>query len=116
MALTPKLINSSNLLPWMSKVGTKWEQRVQKGTDLMAKYDIKLMETKMQELAEIEGFDDAIDFLEEFAHDSICPAICMNEGCSYTSMMEPDQDEGYCEDCGSNTLMAGTEMMFYILP
>ena len=33
-----------------------------------------------------------------------CPAICMNEGCDYTTDMEPDQDQGWCEVCGTNTV------------
>lgn len=26
----------------------------------------------------------------------------MTEGCDYTSEMESDQDQGYCEACGGN--------------
>jgi hypothetical protein len=32
------------------------------------------------------------------------PSICMTEGCDYTTEMEPDQAEGYCEACGGNTV------------
>ena len=44
------------------------------------------------------------DLLQAAAADSICPAICMTEGCDYTTEMEPDQDQGYCEACGGNTV------------
>jgi hypothetical protein len=38
--------------------------------------------------------------------DSVCPAICMTEGCDCTTEMEPDQTEGYCEACGGNTVVS----------
>jgi len=34
----------------------------------------------------------------------VSPAICMNDGCDYTAEMEPDQDRGWCEACGTNTV------------
>jgi len=34
----------------------------------------------------------------------VCPAICMTDGCDYTTEMEPDQDQGFCEACGGNTV------------
>ena len=30
----------------------------------------------------------------------------MTEGCDYTTEMEPDQEEGYCEACGGNTVVS----------
>ena len=36
--------------------------------------------------------------------DSISPAICTEPDCSYTTDMEPDQDRGWCEACGRNTV------------
>jgi hypothetical protein len=36
--------------------------------------------------------------------DSICPDICTAEGCDHIVHMEKDQDEGYCEVCGGNTI------------
>ena len=38
--------------------------------------------------------------------DSVCPGICMNSGCDYTVEVEPDQDRGYCERCGTQTVKA----------
>lgn len=60
--------------------------------------------TKLQELAEAEGFDDPQDLLEEAITDSVCPGICMNPECSYTCEVEPDQDHGWCEACETNTV------------
>ena len=36
--------------------------------------------------------------------DSVSPAICLNDGCDYTTEMEPDQDRGWCEACRTNTV------------
>ena len=30
----------------------------------------------------------------------------MTEGCDYTTEMEPDQEKGYCEACGGNTVVS----------
>jgi hypothetical protein len=59
---------------------------------------------KLMKLCEAEGFDKLDDLLTLATADSVCPAICMTEGCDYTAEMEPDQTEGYCEACGGNTV------------
>jgi hypothetical protein len=61
---------------------------------------------KLMKLCEIEGYQNPYDLLQAFITDSVCPAICMTEGCEYTAEMEPDQREGYCEACGGNTLVS----------
>ena len=61
---------------------------------------------KLMKLCESEGYDDLDDLLAVAALDSVCPAICMTEGCDYTTEMEPDQTEGYCEVCGGNTVVS----------
>lgn len=60
--------------------------------------------SKIKELAEQYGFDDTMDMLEEASMDSVVPAICMNPDCDYTTGMEPDQSEGWCEMCDTNTV------------
>lgn len=62
---------------------------------------------KLMKLCEIEGFKSPYDLVEAFWCDSVCPAICLTEGCDHTAEMEPDQTEGYCEACGGNTLISG---------
>jgi hypothetical protein len=59
---------------------------------------------KLMTLCDAEGFQSLDDLLQAAATDSVCPAICMTEGCDYTTEMEPDQDSGYCEVCGGNTV------------
>ncbi len=57
------------------------------------------------ELCEAEGFETIDDLLEASAHDSVCPRICME--CGSTARMEPDQRQGYCEQCGKNCVVSG---------
>jgi hypothetical protein len=59
---------------------------------------------KLMTLCDLEGFDSLEDLLQAVATDSVCPAICMTEGCDHTAEMESDQDQGFCEVCGGNTL------------
>ncbi len=61
---------------------------------------------KLMKLCQIEGYKSPYDLIEAVGHDSVCPAICMTEGCDYTAEMEPDQTEGYCEACGGNTVVS----------
>ena len=58
---------------------------------------------KLSTLADIEGME-VMEMLEQATYDSIAPGICTNPGCEYTTEIEPDQREGYCEDCGTNTV------------
>jgi len=60
--------------------------------------------SKLMKLCEMEGFKTFDGLLRHAASDSVCPAICMTEGCDHTTEMEPDQDSGYCEKCGGNTV------------
>jgi hypothetical protein len=61
---------------------------------------------KLMKLCDLEGFKSLEDLLRIAVTDSVCPAICMTEGCDHTTEMEPDQDEGYCESCGGNTVVS----------
>jgi hypothetical protein len=58
---------------------------------------------KLDKLSEIEGVPE-MKLLENAVMDSSCKGICMTPGCSYTRDVEPDQSEGYCEVCGTNTV------------
>lgn len=62
---------------------------------------------KLMRLCDLSGFDSVDDLLLAMAlKDTVCPAICMTEGCDHTADMEPDQDQGFCEACGGNTLVS----------
>lgn len=62
------------------------------------------MHDKLDILVEIEGFDSLEQLLAAAVMDSICPGICINSGCDYTTEVEPDQDRGYCETCRTQTI------------
>jgi hypothetical protein len=66
---------------------------------------------KLQTLIENEGFTDEVEFGKEFLSDSVVPGICMNKGCNYTVGVEPDQDRGWCEICGTKTVKSGFMLM-----
>jgi hypothetical protein len=55
-------------------------------------------------LCDLEGFKRLDDLLKILVTDNLCPEICMTEGCDHTTEMESDQDAGYCEACGGNTV------------
>lgn len=61
---------------------------------------------KLRQLAEIEGYSSKENLLRNHVTDSVCPAICTNEGCDYTAPMEPDQDAGHCEVCHTQTVQS----------
>ena len=66
--------------------------------------DLSNKAAKLMKLCDVEGFRNLDDLLQATAGDSICPAICMTEGCDFTCQTEPDQKEGYCEICGGRTV------------
>ena len=59
---------------------------------------------KLEQLVDSEGYDSLDDLIAATISDSVSPAICLNDGCDYTDEMEPDQREGWCEACGTNTV------------
>lgn len=68
------------------------------------------VEEKGQTLAELEGFNDIMEMLEEYGNESVMPGICMNEGCDYITNVEPDQDRGWCEECHTNSVKSLMEL------
>jgi len=61
--------------------------------------------SKLDTLAEIEDLE-VMEMLEQATFDSVAPGICTNKDCEYTTTVEPDQDQGYCEDCKTNTVQS----------
>ena len=59
--------------------------------------------SKLDELADMEGLS-VEDLLEEASCDSVCPGICVTQGCDYTTEVEPDCTSGWCEMCGKKTV------------
>jgi len=59
--------------------------------------------SKLQKLANIEGVP-VEELLENAVMDGSSKGICTNKGCDYTTETEPDQAQGYCEVCDTNTV------------
>ena len=65
-----------------------------------------LSHPKLADLAALEGFAEPIDLVEAYATDSIVPAICTKRHCDASADLEPDQDRGFCETCGTHTMQS----------
>lgn len=63
---------------------------------------------KAAKLMEIEGFEDELEFGQHCMDGAPGSpnAICMNQGCDYTTEMENDQDRGWCDECGTNSMVS----------
>jgi hypothetical protein len=69
---------------------------------------------KLMKLWDAAGFKTLDDLLALSVTDSVCPAICMTEGCDHTTQTEPDQDQGYCEACGGSTVVSALRLADFI--
>ncbi len=47
------------------------------------------------------------EFIEAYVLEAAVPGICMNEHCDYTIEVEPDQREGWCEECDMTSVRSG---------
>ena len=61
-----------------------------------------MTQAKLDRLCELEGLD--LNDIATILMDSVNPGICTN--CDYTTEVEPDQTEGWCESCETNTVVA----------
>jgi hypothetical protein len=69
---------------------------------------------KLRKLAETEGFESVHKMLEAATFDSVSPGICVQEGCDYTTEVEPDQTEGWCEACGRGSVASALILAGFI--
>ena len=60
--------------------------------------------TKSEQLAKDYGYKDAWECIQDTHNDGAIPGICRNKGCNYSTDVEPDQECGFCEDCGTQTV------------
>ncbi len=60
---------------------------------------------KIDDLQRIEG-KTAEELVSSATFGGDSKGICINEGCEYTRDVEPDQKHGYCEECGTNTVVS----------
>jgi hypothetical protein len=66
--------------------------------------DAGLRQSKLQTLAEYEGYLVLEEMLAAVMVDSVSPGICTNPDCNYTTEVEPDQTGGWCEECGERSV------------
>jgi len=71
----------------------------------------EVMKGDAQQLAEIEGYADIYEMIEAVGFDSVMPGICTNDGCDYTTRVEPDSATGWCEVCETNTVASPLRLM-----
>lgn len=64
------------------------------------------MATKAEQLAQDWGYEDEFEAAEELITDSVCPGICMNPNCDYSTEVEPDCSSGYCEECDTQSVQS----------
>ena len=57
---------------------------------------------KALELAQAWGYLCPQELANDYAFDSMVPAICMD--CTYSTEYEPDQNAGHCECCNTNSV------------
>ncbi|MCP4545788.1 MAG: hypothetical protein GY835_04895 [bacterium] len=62
--------------------------------------------TKLEELAEEEGFRTVDDLLSAYVIDSIAPGICINPSCGYCTEVEPDCRGGWCGECETQSVQS----------
>jgi hypothetical protein len=55
-------------------------------------------------LARFEGYNTKTELIEEKMFSSVVPGICVNDRCNYTTNVEPDCNDGWCEMCDTNTV------------
>jgi hypothetical protein len=66
----------------------------------------QVRQEKLAKLLAAEGYETLEELLAAVLGDSVSPAICVEPDCDHVAEMEPDQDAGYCEVCGKNTVVS----------
>lgn len=65
---------------------------------------------KLVELEKATGID-SLEMARDASIDGIAEGICMNPGCDYTDQVEPDCDNGWCEECNTPTVSSVLVLM-----
>ena len=60
-------------------------------------------------LMEAYGYSDVTDLARDCVMDSVSPGICTV--CGYTTDVEPDCRQGWCEECERGTVRAALDLM-----
>jgi hypothetical protein len=61
---------------------------------------------KLAKLVENGGYDDEFELFETAIMATLCPAICIRERCDNMEDLDPDQNQGWCSKCKTNTMVS----------
>jgi hypothetical protein len=61
--------------------------------------------SKLDQLASTWGMSVA-ELIETYALETQVPGICMNPGCTYSTEVEPDLCNGWCEECDTQSVQS----------
>lgn len=78
--------------------------RIVEDTPVVQEIDESKPLSKIERLAIDYGYPSVIKLLEAATFDSICPGICTNEGCDYSTDVEGDARANHCECCGTQSV------------
>lgn len=59
----------------------------------------------INDLEEVTGLS-SDEMAKNATFDSVADGICINDGCDYSTQVEPDCDNGWCEHCQTNTVQS----------
>ena len=65
----------------------------------------------LDDLLKSTAFEDAIDFLERYALESVVPGVCIRKGCIGAADYEPDCRNGHCPECGEQSIRSGLVLL-----
>ncbi len=63
-------------------------------------------QAKLQQLAELLGFQTVDEMFDAAVTDTACPGICTNPWCEYTATVAPYERAGHCPTDGTNTVQS----------
>lgn len=59
----------------------------------------------LKKAADTMGYASVDDMLKHEVTDSVATGICTEKGCHFvTSSIEPDSEDGMCDECGKNAI------------
>jgi len=61
--------------------------------------DQYLIDTLVEEFA-----DNEIELFEMAMNDLQAPGICVVDGCEFTTLVDQDTDDGFCDECGNQSV------------
>ena len=76
----------------------------------MTTYDNTTLAAKALQIAQDEGFDSSLEYAEENIYDSVSMGICLRPDCNFTTEVEPDCHDGFCDLCGSSSVTSFVEL------